>query len=316
MRPRRRQPTRFPRPWDFPGKSTEVGCHCHLQELASDVENSDWPRNQWTRCALWLQVNFPILGRYLLATKTIRSTWEALIWLCLVAQMVVSVCSAGDRGLIPGLGRSPGEGNGSPLQYSCLENYMDGGACVHGVAKSRTEWVTSLWLSLSLIPALVLRHLWISFQAANIFEPILETLWNENLPEYPQPLWKIEGRLGLYHRQCNQRWQKMWAKEHRAALAEALKRPIALPTGRPRQDTSPRQEGCHMPGDSFCGPARLAWQPQTTSSWCPQPESVIGNFHSKNQWHLRNGHGTWVFPPQGRARWVHFSNPGYWVFIF
>ena len=53
-----------------------------------------------------------------------------------------SVCNAGDLGLIPGLGRSPGEGNGSPLQYSCLENPMDGGAClaaVHGVAKSRTR---------------------------------------------------------------------------------------------------------------------------------------------------------------------------------
>ena len=40
----------------------------------------------------------------------------------------VSVCSAGDLGSIPGLGRSPGEGNGSPLQYSCLENLLDGGA--------------------------------------------------------------------------------------------------------------------------------------------------------------------------------------------
>lgn len=44
-----------------------------------DVKNSDWLRNQWTRCALWLQVNISILGEYLLATKTILSTWEALI---------------------------------------------------------------------------------------------------------------------------------------------------------------------------------------------------------------------------------------------
>ena len=36
-----------------------------------------------------------------------------------------SACSAGDPGLIPGLGRSPGEGNGNPLQYPCLENLMD-----------------------------------------------------------------------------------------------------------------------------------------------------------------------------------------------
>ena len=39
-----------------------------------------------------------------------------------------SVYNAGDLGLIPGWGRSPGEGNGNPLQYSCLENPMDGGA--------------------------------------------------------------------------------------------------------------------------------------------------------------------------------------------
>ena len=39
-----------------------------------------------------------------------------------------SACSAGDLGSIPGSGRSPGEGNGNPLQYSCLENPMDRGA--------------------------------------------------------------------------------------------------------------------------------------------------------------------------------------------
>ena len=39
-----------------------------------------------------------------------------------------SACIAGDLGSIPGSGRSPGEGNGTPLQYSCLENPMDGGA--------------------------------------------------------------------------------------------------------------------------------------------------------------------------------------------
>ena len=49
-----------------------------------------------------------------------------------------STCNAGDLGLIPRLGRSPGEGNGNPLQYSCLENSMDRGAwraTVHGVAR-------------------------------------------------------------------------------------------------------------------------------------------------------------------------------------
>ena len=49
-----------------------------------------------------------------------------------------SACNAGDVGLIPRSGRSPGEGNGNPLQYSCLGNPVDRGAwgaTVHGVAK-------------------------------------------------------------------------------------------------------------------------------------------------------------------------------------
>ena len=53
-----------------------------------------------------------------------------------------SAYNAGDLGSSPGLGRSPGEGNGNPLQYSCLENSIDGGAwwtTVHGVIKSRTQ---------------------------------------------------------------------------------------------------------------------------------------------------------------------------------
>ena len=53
-----------------------------------------------------------------------------------------SSCSAGDLGLIPGLGRSPGGGYGNLLQDSCLENPMDREAwqaTVHGVAKSRTR---------------------------------------------------------------------------------------------------------------------------------------------------------------------------------
>ena len=52
-----------------------------------------------------------------------------------------SVCNVRDPGSVPGLGRSPGEGNGNPLQYSCLENSMNREAwqaTVHGVSKSKT----------------------------------------------------------------------------------------------------------------------------------------------------------------------------------
>ena len=71
-----------------------------------------------------------------------------------------SACNAGDPGSIPGSGRSPGEGNGNSLQYSCLENPMDGGAwwaTVHGVAKNQTRlsdftFFLSFLLSLYSVP--------------------------------------------------------------------------------------------------------------------------------------------------------------------
>ena len=73
-----------------------------------------------------------------------------LLWLSLVLLVVKNPPpSAGDvrdTGSIPGLGRAPGEGNGYPLQYSCLENPMDRGSWWvpgHGVAKSRT-WLKQL----------------------------------------------------------------------------------------------------------------------------------------------------------------------------
>ena len=53
-----------------------------------------------------------------------------------------SACNVGDPGSIPGLGRVPGEGNGYPLQYSCLENSMNRGtqwAIVHVLTKSQTQ---------------------------------------------------------------------------------------------------------------------------------------------------------------------------------
>jgi len=59
-----------------------------------------------------------------------------------------STCNAGDLGLIPGLGRSPGEGNGYPLQYSGMENSMD--CIIHGVAKSWT-WLSNIHFTYFLI---------------------------------------------------------------------------------------------------------------------------------------------------------------------
>ena len=71
---------------------------------------------------------------------------DNFIFMC-VSDGKASDCNVGDLGSIPGSGRSPGEGNGSPFQYSCLENSMDGGAwqaTVHGLAKSRTRLSSSI----------------------------------------------------------------------------------------------------------------------------------------------------------------------------
>ena len=69
------------------------------------------------------------------------------------SEVKVSACNPGNLGLIPGSGRSPGEGNGNPLQYSCLENPMDRGVwevTVHGVTKSWT-WLNDFTLSLFIL---------------------------------------------------------------------------------------------------------------------------------------------------------------------
>ena len=97
---------------------------------------------------------FPALAGEFFTTSTTREASSHLLtlnpnkniyylmWASLLAQLVKeSACNVGDLGLIPGSGSSSGEGNGNPLQYSCLENPMDRGnsqATVHGVAKSRT----------------------------------------------------------------------------------------------------------------------------------------------------------------------------------
>ena len=76
----------------------------------------------------------------------------------------MSTHNAGDPGLIPGSGRSPGEGNGNPLQYSCLENPMERGAwwaTIHGVAKSRTRLSDFTFTFLSLIMGFIDTKTWV-----------------------------------------------------------------------------------------------------------------------------------------------------------
>ena len=82
-------------------------------------------------------LNMPVHSQLLLFL--IQNYLLTLLWLGFPCGSAgkESTCNAGDLGSIPGLGRSPGEGNGYPLQYSGLENSMD--CIVHGVAKSGTR---------------------------------------------------------------------------------------------------------------------------------------------------------------------------------
>ena len=91
-----------------------------------------------------------------------RSAGEGIVyplqcsWASLVVQLVKTVCNAGDLGLIPGVGRSPWEGNSYSLQYSALENSVD--CLVHGVTKSRTQLRNFQSLTVLMIVFILILH--------------------------------------------------------------------------------------------------------------------------------------------------------------
>ena len=121
---------------DFPGRNTGVGCHALLQGIFPTPGSN--PGFLHCRQVLYhlshqgSPVTFKGLtnvntGGFLDGTSGKKKTYLA---------------NAGNAGWIPGLGRSPGEGHGNPLQYSCLETPMDRGAwwaTLHRVTKSRTR---------------------------------------------------------------------------------------------------------------------------------------------------------------------------------
>ena len=148
-----------------------------------------------------------------------------------------SACDAGDPGAIPG--RSPGEGNGTPLQYSCLENPMDGGAwwaTVRGVAKSRTGlsgftftfggwWLWGQRLLVSAQPTLVLRVKiyfrlekgWRLFLDNSLLKscqncPNTEGLWH----------WLSRGREFSSVKFMRLGWKRSWGRAWRIPVAKWL----------------------------------------------------------------------------------------------
>ena len=80
--------------------------------------------------------------------RPLKETYNLIVMYFFGSDSKVSVYNAGDLGLIPGSGKFPGEGNGNPLQYSCLENPMDGGAWCRllsmGSQRVGHDWATSL----------------------------------------------------------------------------------------------------------------------------------------------------------------------------
>ena len=88
---------------------------------------------------LFVQNLFSFLSLYFSSSPEATSTMDLAMGFPGGSDGKETACNAGDSGSIPGLGRSPGEGNGNPLQYSCLGNPMDRRAwraTVHGVTKS------------------------------------------------------------------------------------------------------------------------------------------------------------------------------------
>ena len=108
--------------------------HCDPSLFSCMIHSLDWTLGFWY---ISIQLFTPRLWKTLLSP---------LNCICILdfpggSDSKASAYNAGDPGSIHGLGRSPREGNGKPLQYSCLENPMDGGACrvVQGVPKSWTR---------------------------------------------------------------------------------------------------------------------------------------------------------------------------------
>ena len=164
LRPHRRQPIRLPRLWDSPGKNTGVGCHFLLQcmkvKSESEVAQSYPTPSDPTDCSLPGSSIHGIFQARVLDWGAIAFS-DCTLYICAIYCMSVipqtglpggsdgkeSARNAGDPGSICGSGRSPGDGNGNPLQYSCLENSMDRGAwqvTVCGAAKSWTQLSKSL----------------------------------------------------------------------------------------------------------------------------------------------------------------------------
>ena len=164
VRPHRWQPTRLHCPWDSPGKNTGVGCHFLLQCMKVKSEREVAQLCQTLRdpmdCSLPGSSVHGIFQARVLEWGAIAFFHELMTSSIITVCWHLKLCFC-PWCLIPGWGRSPGEGNGYLLQYSFLENVMDRGvwwSTVHGVNRPMpgpsSPWVPAM-SSLTMTPFLI-----------------------------------------------------------------------------------------------------------------------------------------------------------------
>ena len=136
-------------PWDGEGQGILVCCNPWGHKALDTTEqlNNNKADSKIYTEAQMPRITKPIIkrknnvGRFTLQTSNLLQSYNKLGFLC-SSEGKASICNAGEPGLIPGLGGSPGEGNNNPIQYSWLENSMDRGAwwgTCYSVAKSWTR---------------------------------------------------------------------------------------------------------------------------------------------------------------------------------
>ena len=133
LQPHGQYPTRLRHPWESPGKNTGVGCHFLLQGIfPTQGSNLGLLHCRQTLYRLSHQGS-PLKIYPRLCSTALSSRFHHVYDPSPGSAGKESACNVGDLGLIPGLGRSPGEGKGYPLQYFGLESSMD--CIVHGVER-------------------------------------------------------------------------------------------------------------------------------------------------------------------------------------
>ena len=128
--------------WMNSGSWWWIGRPGMLRFMRSQRVGHDWATElNWTEWLPWNKIRHNLLPNLPFHGSGIKSFhFQVIVYNCFSSPFMffgafpggsdskASACNAGDPGLIPGSGRSPGEGNGNPLQHSCLEHPMDGGA--------------------------------------------------------------------------------------------------------------------------------------------------------------------------------------------